>query len=184
MERQKKTFGKDFEADFKGSKCPPKTEDLDAFLEKERVRLREQKEKDDAQKAKGCADFADRFRRDTRSMSSKETQKTLDQVAIVYDDGKGVTVVAMSGVQGEEKVVRPDECPNKGDIQTIVDEKILKEALAMWGAFQEKEKAFEEGKGRLEQVKREEEERYNDLRNELNATYLDRLRALAARTMV
>ena len=173
----------DFKVDFKDSKCPPTTNDLEAFLEKERVRARERQEKDDAQKAKGCADFANRFRRDTERMTSEEMQDRLDRVAIVYDDGKGVTVAGqVIGAQAEEKVVRPDECPNKEDIQTIVDEKIRDEALAMWEAFLEKKKAFEEGKKRLEEVKKDEEKRYKDLKNELNTTYYDRLRELAERT--
>ena len=174
---------KDFEADFKGSNCPPNASELEAFLEKQRALARELQEKEEAQKAKGCANFASQIRKDTQSMSSKETQKLLDQTAIVYDDGARATIAGqVNKVKGAEKVVRPEECPNKAEIQSIVEEKILKEALAMWDAFQQKEISFEAGKRRLYQVKKEEEDHYKALRADLKTKYFDRLIYLAQQT--
>ena len=111
---------KDFEADFKGSNCPPNASELEAFLEKQRALAREQQEKEEAQKAKGCANFASQIRKDTQSMSSKETQKLLDQTAIVYDDGARATIAGeVNEVKGAEKVVRPKSAQTKQKFKAL-----------------------------------------------------------------
>ena len=53
----------------------------------------------------------------------------------------------------------------------------------MWRTYLEKTKAFEDGKAALEAKRREEEERYASLKEQLEAEHYGKLRTWAAETL-
>ena len=177
----------DFATDFAESRCPPSDQDLDEYLEAQQRAAAKRKERDDAQRAKACEGLETKFQKRAQDQSADEADEELGQLAdlpIVYDDGKGIAAPGQVQTNDQaKKTIAAKECPNFDRLKAVVDNKYREEGLEMWRTYLEKTKAFEDGKAALEAKRREEEERYASLKEQLEAEHYGKLRTWAAETL-